>query len=121
MSIPRSARATSHGELVEGLKGGAVNDKGEVTLAALLKHVQERVPKHVSADLGSGKEQRPFADIGGYQADQLVIAVANTLAPAPKVASAKPSSNPLNVDLAAFELSYEICMVKSVNASRHAD
>ena len=94
-------------ELVEGLKGGAANDKGEVTLAALLKHVQERVPKHVSADLGSGKEQRPFADIGGYQADQLVIAVANAPAPArKKVVASVPNSGPLNVDLAAFELSY---------------
>lgn len=95
-------------ELVQGLKGAAANEKGEITLAALLKYVQERVPKRVLADLGSGKEQRPFADIGGYQADQLIIAVAQPnapLTPAPtKLASTAPPQ-PRN-DQAAFELSY---------------
>lgn len=93
-------------ELVEGLKGAAANEKGEITLSALLKYVQDRVPKRVLADLGSGKEQRPFADIGGYQADQLVIAVAPPnapLTPAPvKIAAVTPPRN----DQAAFELSY---------------
>lgn len=75
--------------LVEGLKGGAANEKGEVTLAALVKYLQERVPKQVFMDLGSGKEQRPFAEIGGYKADDLVISfaskatVAATQSPAP--------------------------------------
>src|ERR1700686_4608459 len=64
-------------ELVQGLKGAAANDKGEVTLSGLLNYVQGRVPKQVLADLGSGKDQKPFAVIGGYQADQLVIAVAS--------------------------------------------
>jgi len=89
-------------ELVEGLKGAAANDKGEITLSALLNYVQDRVPKHVSADLGSGKEQRPFADIGGYQADQLVIAVASQ---APVIAKVE-SKGPARSDAAAFELSY---------------
>ena len=89
-------------ELVEGLKGAAANDKGEVTLSALLTYVQDRVPKHVSADLGAGKEQRPFADIGGYQADQLVIAVASAK---PLVAKSE-SKGPARADAAAFELSY---------------
>lgn len=91
-------------ELVEGMKGAAANDKGEITLAALLKHVQERVPKHVTADLGSGKEQRPFADIGGYQADQLVIAVARPTDPPPKLQPVKAAMQ--SADASAFELSY---------------
>ena len=89
-------------ELVEGLKGAAANDKGEVTLSALLTYVQDRVPKHVSADLGAGKEQRPFADIGGYQADQLVIAVGSAT---PAIAKSE-SKGPARTDAAAFELSY---------------
>lgn len=90
-------------EFIEGLKGAAANDKGEITLAALLKYVQDRVPKRVLADLGTGKEQRPFADIGGYQADQLVIAVTSR-SPAPPTQFG--SKGPLSVDAAAFELIY---------------
>lgn len=91
-------------ELVEGLRGAAANEKGEITLSALLQHVQERVPKRVLADLGSGKEQRPFADIGGYQADQLVIAVASPEATPKKAATAAATG--VNPDNAAFELIY---------------
>ncbi|MCA1634635.1 MAG: caspase family protein [Acidobacteria bacterium] len=62
--------------LVEGLKGAAANDKGEVTIEGLLKHLQERVPKQVALDLGKGKVQRPFAVVEGYKADELVLGVA---------------------------------------------
>lgn len=61
--------------LVEGLKGAAANDKGEVTLDGLVKFLQERVPKQVRLDLGAGKVQRPFAVIEGYKADELVLSV----------------------------------------------
>jgi hypothetical protein len=61
--------------LVEGLKGDAANNKGEVTLAGLVKYLQERVPKRVLQDLGPGKDQKPFAVIEGYRADELVISV----------------------------------------------
>jgi hypothetical protein len=61
--------------LVEGLKGGAANEKGEVTLASLVKYLQERVPKRVLQDLGPGKDQKPFAVVEGYRADDLVISV----------------------------------------------
>jgi hypothetical protein len=61
--------------LVEALRGGAANDKGEVTLAGLVSYLQERVPKRVLQDLGPGKEQKPFAVIEGYRADELVLAV----------------------------------------------
>jgi hypothetical protein len=61
--------------LVEALRGGAANAKGEVTLAALVKYLQERVPKRVLQDLGPGKDQKPFAIVEGYRADELVLAV----------------------------------------------
>ncbi len=63
--------------LVEGLKGGAANERGEVTLDNLIKYLQERVPKQVALDIGRGLMQRPFADVAGYKADELVLAVAN--------------------------------------------
>ena len=62
--------------IVEALKGGAANEQGEVTLAALLKYVQESVAKRIAIDLGPSEEQKPFARIEGYRADELVIAVA---------------------------------------------
>ena len=61
--------------LVEALRGGAANEKGEVTLSNLVKYLQERVPKRVLQDLGPGKDQKPFAVIEGYRADELVISV----------------------------------------------
>ncbi len=61
--------------LVEALRGGAANDKGEVTLAGLVSYLQERVPKRVLQDLGPGKDQKPFAVIEGYRADELVLSV----------------------------------------------
>src|SRR5215207_1907693 len=60
---------------VEALRGGAANEKGEVTLQGLVKYLQERVPKRVLQDLGAGKDQKPFAVVEGYRADELVIAV----------------------------------------------
>jgi hypothetical protein len=61
--------------LVEALKGAAANEKGEVTLANLVRYLQERVPKRVLQDLGPGKDQKPFAVVEGYRADELVISV----------------------------------------------
>jgi hypothetical protein len=61
--------------LVEGMKGGAANEKGEVTLDGLVKYLQDRVPKQVRLDLGAGKVQRPYAVIEGYKADELVLSV----------------------------------------------
>lgn len=65
-------------ELVEALRGNAANEKGEVTLSSLVKYMQDQVPKRVRIDLG--KEQRPFAIIEGYKADELVIAVTGNAA-----------------------------------------
>ena len=91
--------------LVEGLKGGAANERGEVSLAQLVSYVQSVVPKRLGIDLGTGKQQRPFAVIEGYRAEQLVVAVA----PAAAAAAAAPSSSspaPAAVDPAAMELTF---------------
>ncbi len=88
--------------IVEGLKGGAANDKGEVTLSQLVKYVQEAVPKRIAIDLGSTKQQKPFAVIEGYRADELVLAVTSV---ASNTASNMPG-NIATVDPAAIELSY---------------
>jgi hypothetical protein len=69
--------------LVEALKGGAANNKGEVTLGSLVKYLEEAVPTRVRIDLGAGREQKPFAYIEGYKADELVIAVTSPSAAAP--------------------------------------
>ena len=61
--------------LVEALRGGAANEKGEVTLGSLVRYLQERVPKRVLQDLGAGKDQKPFAVIEGYRADELVLSI----------------------------------------------
>ncbi len=81
--------------LVEALRGGAANEKGEVTLAALVKYLQERVPKRVLQDLGPGKEQKPFAVVEGYRADELVISVrdAKALASQPYVPDMSTQTN----------------------------
>lgn len=81
--------------LVEALRGGAANQKGEVTLAALVKYLQERVPKRVLQDLGPGKDQKPFAVVEGYRADELVISIrdAKALASQPYVADMSTQSN----------------------------
>lgn len=86
--------------IVEGLRGGAANEKGEVTLAALVKYVQDNVPKRIAIDLGAGQQQKPFATIEGYRADELVIAISG-----PNVAGTN-TSTANSPDPAAFELSY---------------
>src|SRR2546421_5819333 len=88
--------------VVEGLKGAAANDKGEVTLSQLVKYVQDAVPKRIAVDLGSTKQQKPFAVIEGYRADELVIAVTGG---ATNSASNIPG-NIATVDPAAIELSF---------------
>lgn len=89
--------------LVEGLKGAAANENGEVTLANLIKYVQENVPKRVAVDLGSGKQQRPFSQMEGYKADELVIAVTNNVVNNPANMAASPSVDPVAIELAFWE------------------
>ena len=91
--------------IVEGLKGGAANDHGEVTLASLLKYVQETVPKRIGIDLGAGKQQRPFAVVEGYRADELVIAVGSKGAAATESSrgEAAPSFDPAAMEMSFWE------------------
>lgn len=88
--------------LVEALKGGAANEKGEVTLASLVKYLQERVPRRVLQDLGAGKDQKPFAVVEGYRADELVIAVpgAKAIAEVKNAPESNSSPNTPHVDTA---------------------
>jgi Caspase domain len=89
--------------LVEGLQGAAANDRGEVTLSSLIRHVQEAVPKRVLLDLGRSVSQKPFAVVEGYRADELIVAVAERRlpdnSPDAEIAywnSIKDSGNPAN-------------------------
>jgi Caspase domain len=87
--------------IVEGLKGGAANEKGEVTLANLVKFVQDTVPKRIGIDLGAGKQQKPFAIIEGYRAEDLVIAVAG---PESKLSpTSAPAADPTAVEISFWE------------------
>jgi hypothetical protein len=88
--------------VVEGLKGGAANDKGEVTLSQLVKYVQDAVPKRIAVDLGSTKQQKPFAVIEGYRADELVLSITSA---ASNTASNVPGQI-ATVDPAAIELAF---------------
>jgi formylglycine-generating enzyme required for sulfatase activity len=67
--------------LVEGLEGAAANERGEVTLSALVAYLQEKVPKRVLQDLGPEKGQRPWAQIEGYRADELIVSIAEPDSP----------------------------------------
>jgi len=81
--------------LIEGLKGGAANEKGEVTLGRLVAFLQNEVPKRTRDSLGEGKRQQPFAVIEGYKADELVIAVAPIPSQADGVTSVRVKGQPL--------------------------
>lgn len=67
--------------LVEGLKGGAANERGEVTLGGLVRYLQEQVPKQVGLDLGQEKLQKPYAKTEGYKADELVVSIIERATP----------------------------------------
>lgn len=82
--------------LLEGLRGGAANAAGEVTLGSLQRYVQDTVPRTVKVDLGSGVDQRPFAEVGGYRAEELVLAKATAkVAPAEVAAAASARAKEL--------------------------
>jgi formylglycine-generating enzyme required for sulfatase activity len=85
--------------LVDGIKGAAANEKGEVTLAGLKRYLEEIVPKRVALDLGQEKRQRPSAAIEGYKADELVISVTARILLAASETAAR-------VDPAAIELGF---------------
>jgi formylglycine-generating enzyme required for sulfatase activity len=104
--------------LVEGLRGEAANEKGEVTLARLISYLQDRVPKRVLLDLGPGKEQRPFAVVEGYKADELVVAVARP-GRRPRTKSDVISNKSSSKDVSASSLGLKIFVfeVATINPS----
>lgn len=89
--------------IVEGLKGAAANEKGEVTLSALVKYVQENVPKRIAIDLGASEQQKPFATIEGYRADELVVAVAELNATNTGSVSAAANTDPAALEISFWE------------------
>lgn len=76
--------------IVQALSGAAANAHGEVTLLALVKFLEDRVPRLVAIDYGAKVIQKPFADIEGYRADELVLAIA---APSTRVIQPSPVTN----------------------------
>ncbi len=60
--------------ITQALKGAAANERGDITLGALVKYLESTVPKLVAIDYGAKVIQRPFANIEGYRADELVLA-----------------------------------------------
>lgn len=101
--------------LVEALRGAAANTKGEVTLAGLVSYLQERVPKRVLQDLGAGKNQKPFAVVEGYRADELVLAVRNPQAA--KQASDSDVSAVVNTDSQSRDTGIELKSGDSLEGS----
>jgi hypothetical protein len=97
--------------LVEGLKGAAADENGEITLARLVKYLQESVPKRVRLELGEERKQKPFAVIEGYKADDLVISVAGK----GSVATVSPVLPVQPVDSSAVELSIWETIKNSTN------
>jgi Caspase domain len=95
--------------LVEGLKGTAANEKGEVTLAGLRNHLQEVVPKRVRLDLGPEKKQRPYPIVEGYKAEELVVSIST------RVTSADGSAPP------ALEAGIEMKLWDAVKDSKDPD
>ena len=88
--------------VVEGLKGGAANENGEVTLARLVRFVQEIVPKRIGIDLGSGRQQKPFAVIEGYRAEDLVVAIGDEK-PAPPAITLTRTAEPSAAEMSFWE------------------
>jgi len=74
--------------IAQALSGGAANVKGEVTLRALVKYLEDNVPKLVALDYGTKVVQKPFAEIEGFRADELILSLASATA---AITSMRPS------------------------------
>lgn len=88
--------------LAEGLKGAAAGSNGEVTLASLQRFVQDTVPRQVRIDLGEGVDQRPFAEIRGYRAEELVISKVLPAGSQPAAGLGPPSADPRAQELEEY-------------------
>ena len=65
--------------ITQALSGGAANERGEITLASLVKYLEDTVPKMVALEYGAKTTQKPFAHIEGYRANELVVAVSQSI------------------------------------------
>jgi WD40 repeat protein len=61
--------------LEQALAGKAANDRGEVTLGAVVRYLEDQVPRLTALDLGPSKVQTPRSEVGGYRASALVLSV----------------------------------------------
>lgn len=59
--------------LISGLAGEAADERGAVTLQSLVRYVQDQVPQIIQQEYGDDRQQRPFVQIGGYRAEELVL------------------------------------------------
>ena len=102
--------------VVEGLKGAAASDKGEITLQALISYVEDIVPKRTRRT--GGEEQKPFENVYGYKARELVIAVAGTKPTGDPTASNPDVSSILKTDPAEMS---EVVFWNSISSSRNPE
>jgi formylglycine-generating enzyme required for sulfatase activity len=72
---PRIRRGYFSAVAEEGLRGAAANEKGEVTLLGLIRHLQAKVPDRVRLS-DAGRRQVPLYKMEGYKAEDLVLAFA---------------------------------------------
>lgn len=63
----------------EGLKGSAANNKGEVTLAGLIRYIEDTVKERVR--INENQRQIPYPATEGFRNSDLVIAVADRNTP----------------------------------------
>jgi TPR repeat protein len=90
--------------IVEGLRGGAANERGEVTLSSLVKYVEETVPVRVARDLGN--DQQPYSKFEGYRAQDLVLSIVpskKTEVPAPAPQITRDTVDPNAIELKFWE------------------
>ena len=74
--------------IVEGLRGAAASEKGEVTLGGLIKYLESTVSQRVY--VGKNQRQIPYSMTEGFRPDELVLALATKIEPnsiSPRVSS----------------------------------
>lgn len=97
--IPEKLQGYFSSALVEGLTGKARNENNVVTLSSLIKYLQTTVPNLVRRDLK--QEQKPWARVEGYNANELVLAGIGLAESVPQVIPDSPTSDSRTENLAA--------------------
>ncbi len=84
-------------EVVAALRGearDALNERGEVTLDRLIRHIQKEVPARVAFE--TGNDQKPWFDMIGFNALDLVLAKATPAVAVAPVVRPAPVTTPVN-------------------------